>query len=471
MEWTVIQIPALLIGRYLTHLGARGVSSKDFPEFKKWLRYYLDFCSKYRITGSDSERLQMFIDKLKRKNQTEAQQQRAANAVKLYFEVLAQIPPKAEHQGLAAAEMPEEADISGPAEESVTSQSSALQNGTVRVEPRRVSQYVEAGYQVKTDSPEWDEVLAKLAAEIKIRHYSRKTLKAYAKWSRSFQRFLKNKPPEQLATSDVKNYLTYLAVDCHVAASTQNQAFNSLLFLFRHALKRDFGELRDVPRAKKSLYIPTVLSRPEIDAILAHLSHPFDLVVKMLFGCGLREFEALQLRMRDFDFDGNMLTVHGKGKKDRTVPLPLSILAELRGQISFVEKLHEQDLAAGYDGVFLDDAVEKKYPKAPKELIHQWFFPLQSLTLVEATGERRRYHLHETDLQHALRAAVWKAKVGKRVTARTFRHSFATHLLQAGYDIRTIQTKLGHASLKTTMIYTHCVPVRTIKEARSPLDI
>jgi site-specific recombinase XerD len=182
----------------------------------------------------------------------------------------------------------------------------------------RASQYNEAGYQEKSDSPEWDEVLAKLAAEIKIRHYSRKTLKTYANWSRQFQRFLKNKPPLELSTADVKEYLTYLAVKRNVAASTQNQAFNSLLFLFRHALKKDFGELRDVPRAKKSLYIPMVLSRPEIDAILTHLSHPYDLLVKMLFGCGLRLFEGLQLRVRDFNFDAGVLTVHGKGRRTGT---------------------------------------------------------------------------------------------------------------------------------------------------------
>jgi integron integrase len=268
----------------------------------------------------------------------------------------------------------------------------------------------------------------------------------------------------------VKEYLTYLAVKCRVAASTQNQAFNSLLFLFRHALKRDFGVLLDVPRAQKSLYVPVVLYREEIDAILKHLSHPFNLVVHLLFGCGLRLFECLQLRVRDFNFDAGVLTVHGKGKNDRTVPLPESILPELRAQIEFVKKLHDEDLAAGYAGVFLDDAVEKKYPNAPKELIHQWFFPQQSLTQVTGTGELRRYHIHESLLQEALYVAVRKAKIPKRVTAHTFRHSYATHLLQANYDIRTIQTKLGHASLKTTMIYTHCVPVRTVKEARSPLD-
>jgi integrase len=172
--------------------------------------------------------------------------------------------------------------------------------------------------------------------------------------------------------------------------------------LFRHALKRDFGELRDVPRAKKSLYIPTVLSRDEIDAIIQHLYHPYSLIVKLLFGCGLRLFECLQLRVRDFNFDVGVLTVHGKGKKDRTVPLPESILDELQQQIKKVGKLHARDLAAGYDGVFLDDAVEQKYPKAPKELVHQWFFPQQSLTLMEESGEQRRWHVHESKLQKAL---------------------------------------------------------------------
>jgi len=193
--------------------------------------------------------------------------------------------------------------------------------------------------------------------------------------------------------------------------------------------------------------------------------------VKLLFGCGLRLFECLQLRVRDFNFDAGILTVHGKGKKDRTVPIPESVQDELKKQIKRVTDLHGRDLADGYDGVFLDDAVERKYPKAPKELVHQWFFPQRELTFVEENGQRRRAHVHETRLQKALFIAVRKANIPKRVTAHTFRHSFATHLLQANYDIRVIQKLLGHASLKTTMIYTHCVPVRTVKEPRSPLDL
>jgi integron integrase len=435
-------------------LGTREIARHLHGYYKKWLRYFLDYCAKYPNHGGHSELVRLFLEKLRQKNQSALQCQQAAHAISIYFDCLT---PTEWNTG---------------ENESVSNAPTVVENHTIPTQHiTKTPQYHEAGYQEKSDSPEWDEIIGKLADEIKVRHYSRKTLRTYAHWSRQFQRFLKNKPPEELTTVDVKEYLTFLAVKCHVAASTQNQAFNSLLFLFRHALKRDFGELRGVPRAKKSLYIPVVLSREEIDSIVQYLYHPYRLIVKLLFGCGLRLFECLQLRVRDFNFDAGILTVHGKGKKDRTVPLPESMLEELQKQISRVVALHAKDLADNYDGVFLDDAVEKKYPKAPKELVHQWFFPQRKLTVVEESGEQRRWHVHESKLQKALFIAVRKANIPKRVTAHTFRHSFATHLLQANYDIRTIQTLLGHASLKTTMIYTHCVPVRTVKEPKSPLDL
>ncbi len=452
----MILLPEHLVESYQGYCQRSNISDNVRADYLKWVRFFLDFCEKYSVAGKDSERLRKFMNKLKEKKQSEDQRRRAYHAVTLYFRMLQE---SSGNQQLTTARLP-----------SVILKDDFSKTSQPAVNVVRKSEYSEAGYQEKSSSPEWDEVLAQLAAEIKVRHYSRKTLKTYALWSRQFQRFLKNKPPKELTTEDVKEYLTYLAVKCRVAASTQNQAFNSLLFLFRHGLKSDFGILKDVPRAKKSLYVPVVLSREEIDAILAHLYYPYNLVVNVLFGCGLRLFECLQLRVRDFNFDAGILTIHGKGKKDRTVPLPELIMPQLKKQIEFVKKLHEKDLAAGYAGVFLDDAVEKKFPKAPIELIHQWFFPQQTLTLVEETGELRRYHIHESLLQKALYSAVRKACIPKRVTAHTFRHSYATHLLQANYDIRTIQTKLGHSSLKTTMIYTHCVPVRTMKEARSPLD-
>jgi integron integrase len=451
----MILIPKAVLTEYFGLLEKNNVPVGYHSEYVKWLRYFLDFCAKYVITIDKSERVELFLGKLREKNQSGDQCKRAAHAVSLYYKM---------RNNDAVSQSPAEESIRQPS--GITEHTCPPQSS----EHQRKSQYSVAGYQEKSVSPEWDAVLATMAAEIKVRHYSRKTLKTYGKWARCFQRFLKNKPPVEVATEDVKEYLTFLAVKCHVAASTQNQAFNSLLFLFRHGLKRDFGELRGVPRAKKSLYIPVVLSRDEIDAIINKLPYPYNLVVKLLFGCGLRQFECLQLRVRDFNFDAGILTIHGKGKKDRTVPLPEETIPELKEQIKVVAELHKQDLAAGYDGVFLDDAVEKKYPKAPKEFVHQWFFPLGKLTVAAETGERRRWHLHESDLQRALYPAVRTAKIAKRVISHTFRHSFATHLLQANYDIRVIQKLLGHASLKTTMIYTHCVPVRTVKEPRSPLD-
>jgi len=301
----MILIPKAVFTQYIDFLKKNNVNVGYHSEYVKWLRYFLDFCAKYVITHHKSERVQLFIGKLREKNQSDDQCKRAAHAVSLYFAMQRQ-----EAMLQAAAEEPDRQ----PAE---TAQPACSPQS---LEHQRISQYIEAGYQEKSDSPEWDAVLTTMAAEIKVRHYSRKTLKTYGKWSRCFQRFLKNKPPEELSIDDVKAYLTFLAVKCNVAASTQNQAFNSLLFLFRNGLKREFGELRGVPRAKKSLYIPVVLSRDEIDAIIVNLTYPYNLVVKLLFGCGLRQFECLQLRVRDFNFDAGNLTIHGKGKKDRTVP-------------------------------------------------------------------------------------------------------------------------------------------------------
>lgn len=459
----MIPVPQPAMNDYVAILTSREIPPTYIEHYKKWLRYFYDFSSNHLDIEDKPEKVRLFLEKLRSRKQTAAQCQQAAHAISLYFEMqsldmqqIKSVDEQIKEQNPIVELLPPSALSPAP-------------TSPILAFKKRQSQYSEAGYQEKSDSPEWDTVLEAMATEIKVRHYSRKTLQTYAKWSRNFQCFLKNKPPESLTTEDVKAYLGFLAVKSKVAASTQNQAFNSLLFLFRHGLKREFGELRDVPRAKKSLYIPAVLSREEIDAILKELSYPYNLVVKVLFGCGLRLFEGLQLRVRDFNFDVNILTVHGKGKKDRTVPLPESILPELKAQIKAVGVLHDKDLADDYDGVFLDDAVETKYPKAPKEFIHQWFFPMRSMTVAE-NGERRRYHLHESDLQRALYYAVRKAKIPKKVTSHIFRHSFATHLLQAGYDIRVIQTLLGHSSLKTTMIYTHCVPVRTVKEPKSPLD-
>ncbi len=190
-----------------------------------------------------------------------------------------------------------------------------------------------------------------------------------------------------------------------------------------------------------------------------------------MYGCGLRISECLSLRVHNFNFDMKILTIHdGKGQRDRTVPIPDVLVAELLDQLDSVVALHDRDCQVGFDGVFLYGQLEKKYKNAARELIWQWFFPAKNITVVDKNKERRRYHIHETSLQKALRKAVKKAKVPKRVTSHTFRHSFASHLLQANYDIRTIQELLGHSDVRTTMIYTHTVKSMTLKELRSPLD-
>jgi len=221
-----------------------------------------------------------------------------------------------------------------------------------------------------------------------------------------------------------------------VSASTQNQAFNALLFFYRHVLNKEFGKLQGVVRAKRKPYVPVVLSREEMEAILQHLSPPYDLMVKLLYGCGLRLSECLHLRVHGFNSDAGILTIHdGKGQKDRTVPQTSTILPELRAQLEPLKDLHQQDLKRDYVGVFLVNALEKKYKNVAKEFIWQWFFPAKQLTYLQKMEEYRRYHLHEMHVQKAIKQAVGKARICKRASAPTFCHSFASHLLQANDDM------------------------------------
>lgn len=474
MNKTMQTIPFDILAQFSAVLEKRAVPASRQADYIKWLRYYLDFRSKYTLPDSKSEHVRMFIQKLRDKGQTIEQQKQAAHTLSLFFE--------SQHKkGSESVKL----DIGKSNRKTITNQAplNLLPTGYKPLKEERIdggnktgieqkggSRFNEWRCLEKTGAMDWDKAIDGLAAEIKTRHYSRKTLKTYADWCRKFQSYLKSKPTESLTSADVTVYLTYLAVKCRVAASTQNQAFNALLFLYRHILKQDFGVHKDIPRAKRSRYIPVVLSRQEIDAVLNHLDYPYNLAIKLLYGCGLRLFECVNLRVKDFNFDARILTVRGKGNKSRTVPIPKKIVLELTAQLEAVKRLHDEDVAARFDGVFLEDQLERKYPRAAKDFIWQWFFPQKSLTLVDETKERRRYHLHDSHVQQALYESVRLAKLTKRVTCHTFRHSFATHLLQANYDIRTIQELLGHSDVKTTMIYTHCVPSRTMKEAKSPLD-
>jgi integron integrase len=280
-----------------------------------------------------------------------------------------------------------------------------------------------------------------------------------------------NKTPSGLTGGDVKAFLTDMAVERGFSASAQNQAFNSLLFVFRHVLKRELGDMSDTPRAKRSKYVPTVLSKKEVENLFENMKHPYRLVAMIMYGCGLRLSEASNLRIQNFNFDTGILSVQfGKGGKSRLIPLPKKIYPEIMRQFEFVKNLYQEDLRKGYSGVFMPGLFDKKAKNAAKELVWQWFFPAQSLTFVEATREFRRYHVHESDIQKAVKAAAFKAQIPKRVSPHTLRHSFATHLLQANFDIRQIQQMLGHSDIRTTMIYTHTI-VSDSKPLKSPLDL
>ncbi len=441
LKMPLIDIPHEIATQFVLVLAKRAIPSARHNYYKKWLRYYLDFCAKYRHQAKSSKSLPLFLDKLREKKQTGMQIKEAAYAVSLYLDL--------ERSMIRAS-------------------SSGVLSST---EAAKAAPVINKPLASDTARPEWDASVAELVTVIKTRHYSPRTLKSYRGWVLKLRGFKSDRTPSSLTPEDVKEFLSYLAVTRKVSASSQNQAFNALLFFFRHVLKKDLGEIRDVVRAKQRPYIPVVLSREEVDEVIRHLYRPYDLVAKMLYGCGLRLFECLKLRVSNFNFDAGVLTIHdGKGKKDRTVPLPKKILLELQDQLEQVKKLHERDVMAGYAGTFLDNQLEKKYKNAAKELVWQWFFPAKTLTMVPDTREQRRYHLHERHVQRALKAASRSAKLTKRISSHTFRHSFATHLLQANYDIRTIQELLGHSSVKTTMVYTHCVPSRTVKEAKSPLD-
>lgn len=305
---------------------------------------------------------------------------------------------------------------------------------------------------------------------LRSRHYSRRTEKAYCLWVLRYIYFTGGRHPATMGAEEVNLFLTHLAVNEELSASTQNQALAALLFLYRNVLGRDVGDLGAVIRAKKSKRLPVVLSRDEVRDVLAELHGQEWLMASLLYGSGLRLTECLRLRVQDVDFARNEITVRsGKGDKDRITMLPESLKPPLIRQLRLARLVHQRDLADGWGRARLPDALERKYPSAPLEWGWQWVFPQQRRWRNFRTREEGRHHVHETVLQRAVHDAVRRAGIDKHAGCHTLRHSFATHLLEAGYDIRTIQELLGHRSVSTTMIYTHVLN-RGGLGVRSPID-
>jgi len=299
-------------------------------------------------------------------------------------------------------------------------------------------------------------LLDRLRQELRSRHYSRRTEQAYVMWVKRFIFFHNVRHPAEMAEPEINAFLTHLDIKEKVSASTQNQALSALLFLYRYVLGREIGDLGKVIRARKPKRLPVVMTRDEVKAVLAQLTGDKWLMASLMYGAGLRLMECLRLRVQDIDFARNEITVRdGKGAKDRITMLPESLKKILQEHLRKVKRMHERDLAEGWGRVQMPDAMDRKYPNAPVDWRWQWVFPQENRWKNPKTGEEGRHHTDESLVQKAVKDAVTKAGLTKRATCHTFRHSFATHLLESGYDIRTVQELLGHKDVKTTMVYTH----------------
>ena len=315
------------------------------------------------------------------------------------------------------------------------------------------------------------ELVERVRDAIRLKNYSYRTEQSYVDWVERFVRFHNLRHPAEMNTPEIEAFLTWLAVEQNVAPSTQNQALSALLFLYRYVLKVDLIGSVEAVRAQKDKRLPVVLTKSEVQQVLERMSGVHQLMAQLLYGTGMRLMEGIRLRIKDIEFTQHHILVRDtKGNEDRVTMLPQRIIPSLQSHLQSVQKLHQTDLADGFGEVYLPYALERKYPNAAREWIWQYVFPADRLSVDPRSKKTRRHHCDESALQRAVRSAALETKISKHVTPHTFRHSFATHLLEAGYDIRTVQELLGHKDVKTTQIYTHVLN-RGPSAVRSPLDV
>ncbi len=402
-------------------INKKTVHDKSVPYFLRWIEYCYNFCdAPFEEQISEKQRLE-FLTHFAR-NHEDWQVQQAEEALKLYKYFLTGGNSE---------------DISGKAAE----------------------------------SPEWQKLEEETRKVLRRKHLAINTEKAYVAWLRSFTGFVGSKTPDQISTDDMQQFLSYLAVERKVSTATQNQALNALVFVYRNVMKKELEEHElDAVKAAYKRRLPVVLARDEIQKIFGNMSGNNRTMAMLIYGCGLRLSECLSLRIKDVDIERGMIIVRaGKGDKDRRTVLPESLKLKIAEQIKHARAFYDQDRTKEIAGVFLPGALERKYPNAGKEWPWFWLFPARSLSVDPRTTLVRRHHIHPGSLQKAFKTAVDAAGVNRQASVHTLRHSFATHLLENGYDIRTIQELLGHSNLQTTMIYTH-VACKNILGVKSPLD-
>jgi len=411
-------------------LSRRLVPGKSVTFYAYWAYRYLTFSKRLKNAGA-VDALQLFLEDLQsRKNIADWQIQQAKEAVELYT---------THFHG---------AEVSGTADDE----------------------------RKATDDPfDQERVMTSMQEAIRVKHYSLSTERTYLDWARRFFDYAGTKKGGPLretpSAEDIREFLTHLAIRKKVSASTQNQAFNALLFLFRNVLKIEIGDMSSTVRAKRGPKLPVVLSVEEVRLLFSHMEGRQLLIAQILYGAGLRLMELARLRVKDIDFGSGLIFVRAsKGDKDRSTILPGAIREPLQQHLTEVRVLHKQDLTKGFGAVYLPDALGRKYPNAAKEWAWQYVFPSSRLSVDPRSGIVRRHHMDETSIQKAVGTAARKAGIAKQVSVHTLRHSFATHLLMNGVNIREIQTLLGHQNVETTMIYTHVMRDMTTAP-KSPLDL
>jgi integron integrase len=439
--------------KYLTIVAGHSIPAAKAQWYLKWATKFALSLPGVPLKRRSAEQVKTFLDDLAAKpNVKEWQTQQASEALRiLYQDFLAAQWSCPWPYAAAAAQV-----VKGPKDTS-----SALTEVRPAFRDESLPQEIAVLYK---------DIFKRLSTEIRTRHYSIRTEKSYEHWVRRFIAFHGLSSPRDLTPAAVKEYLEYLAEEREVSASTQNQALNALVFLYDQVLHEPLGPIGEFTKAKRPQRIPVVLSAEEVGRLLENLSGTKALMAGLLYGSGLRLMECLRLRVKDIDFAlGQIVVRDGKGQKDRVTVLPKKYEQALREHLAQVRKQHQKDLAGGGGDVYIWPGLERKYPKAAKEWIWQYVFPAEGLSVDPRSKKVRRHHMHESILQRAVREAALKAGLTKPVSCHVLRHSFATHLLESGYDIRTVQELLGHSDVSTTMIYTHVLNRPGIA-VKSPAD-
>jgi integron integrase len=442
--------------RFSQGLLSRGIVAGKHDFFRNWVRKFIGFVKPRKWDQALRDDVEQYLALLVREGKAGWQVAQVSEALELFYRDVAPMD-------WARRDWPSTPSTLG------------VSLGRPDVVPRPpLSPEVMSRFAGRSDSGDlearWGSFLGEVRERLRSERYAYRTEQSYLDWVKRFLLFVRPKDRSDLNHAAVEGYHSYLALERRVAASTQNQAFNAILFMFRHVLKTDMGEVGEIPRAQTSRRVPVVLGKEEVARLFAEMRGVGLLMAKLMYGSGLRVMECVRLRVKDIDFANSYVVVReGKGGKDRLVPLPVSLVADLEAHLKEVRGRWERDRAMGAEGVFLPDGMALKFPSAGKEWGWFWVFPSDSESQDPRSGVLRRHHLHESGIQQLVKRAALRAALVKPVSPHTLRHSFATHLLENGYDIRTVQELLGHADVSTTMIYTHVLNKPGVA-VRSPLD-